>query len=361
MLGARDLTFFFVIDPPALLLDSIILVCTARAHFPETPLLAYCPETKRHLVPDYIIELYEHLSVDIRFMPPGDFAPHYKHGNKIVAACQPRTSEHSVFLDTDIAIARTFDVNEIARAGTISVVTEGRFTWGKDISWWEKAYAHFGMPLPAERVLLSRTKRESLPYFNAGMISFPTKSSFADAWMETALSLDADEEIPQRRPWLDQIALPIAIKRAGLDMQSLDQIYNLSLTRNLKKPEEVVQEVAKFDGCDGAILHFHQPKYLYGTRYERSVDSCIARYTMYDSVSSLMHEDHKRQDRAGYVWTTMKALKAKQRSPEEDELLKAIRLEKDSIKALRAASKVEILEQPKSILKTSGAVKVAID
>ena len=352
MLNDHDVSFFHVIDPPALLLDSIILSCTLRMHFPEAEVIAYCPETKRDLVPPYVAEFYRHTGVDLRFMPAGEFQPYYKQGNKIVAACQPRSSTHSIFLDTDIAIARSFDINLLAKAGQVGVVPEGKFTWGKDQSWWDRVYEKFDMPIPQERVRLSRVPLPSIPYFNAGMISFPTDSTFAAEWMAVALALDAYDDIPHRRPWQDQIALPLAIQRSGLTADVLDPIFNLSLTRNLNKPQEVEQEIRRADRQDGHILHFHQPHYLNGTRYAADVDAALRRFTRWDSVDAMMERPRARSARAGHVFHQFHTLKNnKQRTAEENELFNKYRTEKDAINIARHNMDIWLKDQPTSILR----------
>ncbi|MDB6453374.1 hypothetical protein [Falsirhodobacter sp. 20TX0035] len=352
MLTERDVSFFHVIDPPALLLDSIILTCTLRQHLPGAEVIAYCPETKRDLVPGYIRDFYQHMDVDLRFMPAGEFQPYYKQGNKIVAACQPRSAKHSVFLDTDIAIGRPFDINLLAKAGHVGVVPEGKFTWGKDQTWWNRVYEKFDMPLPEERIRLSRVALPSLPYFNAGMVSFPTDSSFAAEWMAVALALDAYEDIPQRRPWQDQIALPLAIQRSGLAADVLGPIFNLSLTRNLNKPQEVEQEIRRVDRADGIILHFHQPHYLNDTRYAGDVDAALRRFTSWDSVDAMMEGPRERSARAGHVFHQFHTLKNnKQRTPEENELFNKYRTEKDAINVARHNMDIWLKSQPDSILR----------
>ncbi len=65
MLRQSDFSLFFVIDPPALLLDSVILVSTARYHLPDVELVAYCPDAKREFVPEFLKELYSSLNVDL--------------------------------------------------------------------------------------------------------------------------------------------------------------------------------------------------------------------------------------------------------------------------------------------------------
>jgi hypothetical protein len=61
-----------------------------------------------------------------------------------------------------------------------------------------------------------------VPYFSSGLFSFPEQyrtadgKSFPEVWYEVARAVDADPDIPQKRPYLDQMTLPLAIQKAGL-------------------------------------------------------------------------------------------------------------------------------------------------
>jgi hypothetical protein len=97
-------------------------------------------------------------------------------------------------------------------------------TWGGGDDRWDRAYAHFGLPYPTERVRLLRgRKKQFVPYFNAGFVAFPDRPEaegqprFADRWVETALDLDHNCRIGGKRPWLDQISLPLTLARFGYD------------------------------------------------------------------------------------------------------------------------------------------------
>jgi hypothetical protein len=61
-----------------------------------------------------------------------------------------------------------------------------------------------------------------MPYFSSGLFSFPEQyrtpesKSFPQVWMEVAQTLDANPDIPAKRPYLDQMSLPLAIQKSGL-------------------------------------------------------------------------------------------------------------------------------------------------
>ncbi|HWL58481.1 MAG TPA: hypothetical protein VNQ78_17625 [Paracoccus sp. (in: a-proteobacteria)] len=293
--------FIYVIDPPKLTIEAIFLSASVRRHLPHIDLIAYCPEEKADLLPPQLREYLAATNTRLEFMPTGGvFSPRYKQGNKLIASAQPRPHAFTVFLDTDTVIWQPFAVSDMVGAGVVSAAPEGRYTWGKPEGHWAKAYGLFGMEVPEERIRLARTGKLSPPYFNGGVIAFPNApvaefESFADCWLKTALELDRPEsEIPIRRPWLDQIALPVAIARAGLGFRTLDDRFNLSLTHKNIKPEmlekkqrQVQHEIDRINAVDAFILHYHRTDAPRGLRFDGYLDDLLRDFTIFDDVSEL--------------------------------------------------------------------------
>ncbi|MFT3688088.1 hypothetical protein [Paenirhodobacter sp.] len=329
----QDLALIYVLDPPALVGDSIILLSTIRARMGDVPVIAYVPQEKRAELPPFITAFHAAMGAEIRFMPTeGVFATPYRHGNKILACCQPRDARFTLFLDTDVAVTRAFSRAQMVGEGEVGVVPEGVITWGATLSDWQRVYDRFGMALPNERVTLTRSGRESLPYYNAGVVAFPTGSDFARLWLETALALDADESLPNRRPWLDQIALPVAIRRAGLRDRVLGREWNLSVSP--RKGGHSEADVAQLDAADARIVHHHQPVFLCGTRYERIVDAALARATIYPDLATMIAPSRAREAHRAEVWRRFRELKVKpDRTAAETQELKDLGAEKAALKA----------------------------
>ena len=89
-----------------------------------------------------------------------------------------------------------------------------------------------------------RQRHRSIPYYSSGLVVFPEQAGpegrFADIWYDTARQLDRIEAIPKRRPYLDQLSLPVAIRRAGLDWNELPEEQHFILggkLRNKPLPE----------------------------------------------------------------------------------------------------------------------------
>ena len=64
------------------------------------------------------------------------------------------------------------------------------------------------------------------PYYNAGVIAVRDGDSLAEAWLDTAQRIDSAARIGPKRPWLDQIALPVAAARLGWRVRPLGEVFN---------------------------------------------------------------------------------------------------------------------------------------
>ncbi|MDQ2065866.1 hypothetical protein Q9295_05750 [Xinfangfangia sp. CPCC 101601] len=140
----------------------------------------------------------------------------------------------------------------------IVMVPEGVPSWGKEPEQWPRAYAHFDLPMPTETVRLTRRRRrENPPYFNAGMVMFPEKPppgqshGFGSLWLETALHFDWHCAMRNKRPWLDQITLPLTVKRFGYDYLAAKAELNFSISDRAYEPQ-----------AQPALIHYHRWKYL---------------------------------------------------------------------------------------------------
>jgi hypothetical protein len=70
------------------------------------------------------------------------------------------------------------------------------------------------------------------------------KGRFADVWYDTATLVDQVEMLEKRRPYLDQMTLPAAIRRSGLDWNILPEEQHFILGGKLKgEPLPADQEI----------------------------------------------------------------------------------------------------------------------
>lgn len=258
-----SLGLFFVADGLRLEKQSWLLAAslhTAHAGDARIRQFAYVSDAHRPEIRDMTHAMFDVCGVELRALPkPPQWNKPYPHGNKIVAACDDRGTTHSIFLDTDMACTRSLAQFMDLAPDTIAAAPEGRPTWGDRNDRWTRAYAHFDMPVPTERVRLLRGGRvEYPPYFNAGFVAFPEAAHpddgrrFADHWRDTALDFDRGCKIANKRPWLDQISLPLTVKRFGYKVRVLDEMHNYSLSHR--------GDYATTP--DAVILHYHRMRFL---------------------------------------------------------------------------------------------------
>lgn len=257
MMQARDLSFVFVLEGPRLEVQSLLLADSLRRHHPHAQIIAYCP-SGTDLPPD-VAAVLRACDVSLRplAVPPALWAAPYPHGNKILALAEPRDSHFSVFLDTDMAMIAPINPDDLPEAMQVSVVPEGIASWGKDMTRWETAHQFFDLPMPTERIRLLRGRKlEFLPYFNAGMVAIREEDrvgglGFGALWRETASAFDHGAKVRGKRPWLDQITLPLTMRRFGFAYKLVAERNNCSISNN-----------RKLDGLDPAILHYHRAEFL---------------------------------------------------------------------------------------------------
>ncbi len=222
---APGLTVFFIVEPPEYQVMACYLAASLREQFGQTvALVGYCPAPKIDLVSSDVKAALVKLGCDLRpFQVEGRFDPVYPHGNKLLATLEPRDTEFSCFMDSDILCLKPNAVENIILPGHVSLTPAASMGWGKQAVW-QLIYDAAGMALPAERIKLMKQKKGNgrIPYFSSGLFSFPEQyrtaegKSFPQIWMEVAQTLDANPEIPAKRPYLDQMSLPLAIQKSGL-------------------------------------------------------------------------------------------------------------------------------------------------
>jgi hypothetical protein len=237
------LTVYFIVEPPRYELMACYLAGSLRQQFGKTvALVGYCPDDKIATVSKDVLAVLAKLECEVRpFKVAGRFSPDYPHGNKILATLEPRDTEFSAFFDSDILCLRPNAVENIIKDGHVSLTPAASMVWGNGKTW-NMIYETCGMPLPEGRVKLMRQKgdRQRLPYFSSGLFSFPEQhrnaqgQSFPEVWMDVAQTIDRNDSIPGKRPYLDQISLPLAIQKSGLAWNLLPEEQHFILGGSLR-------------------------------------------------------------------------------------------------------------------------------
>jgi hypothetical protein len=223
------LTLIYIVDLPEYQYMACYLLASIRESFPgDVRVIGYCPEEKMAEIDSGVIRAHELMGAEIRPMrTQGRWDTAYPHGNKILAALDPRESEYSAFVDSDVLFLRKNTPQALISPGKVSCSVAASMQWGEQ-SVWDQIYGVFEMAVPTERVrLMRRFRKKVVPYFSSGLVVFPegpvNGRRFAEVWYETATEIDRKTDLPARRPYLDQMSLPLAIRRAGLDWNILPE------------------------------------------------------------------------------------------------------------------------------------------
>lgn len=248
--------FFFIAEGEHLTAQAILLAASVRHHMGDVPdVIAYVPDTPGGApMPDAARAALDALGTRVSplVVDRSVWKRPYPHGNKLFACAAPRDASHHVFLDSDMVCVAPFDIAPRIAPGGVALVPEGTPSWGKDTDRWQRVYDHFDLPLPTERVRLVRRKRiEFLPYFNAGMVAFHADArvggqGFADLWLDTARRIDWQVQVGAKRPWLDQIALPVTLKRFDIPCAVLPDVWNFSISDRAYEPAAMPR-----------LIHYH--------------------------------------------------------------------------------------------------------
>ena len=145
----------------------------------------------------------------------------YPIGNKVSCFKIQTDADKIVFLDSDILCMKPFSPDEYFTAQFCA--TPINKPWFNE---WKHVYELFNIPYPTERFRTKFTNDEILPCYNAGLIVVDNGLNFSEEWIKCCKKIDSAEHITDKRPWLDQIALPIAVKKMNLTYKVLGTNFN---------------------------------------------------------------------------------------------------------------------------------------
>ncbi|MDE3080935.1 MAG: hypothetical protein KGI94_12975 [Paracoccaceae bacterium] len=234
-----SLTLIYIVEPPDYQVMACTLLASIREFFPQAQAIGYCPEHRMGDLHPAVFKAHEMMGAEIRPMKTlGMWDDPYPHGNKILACRERRDTAFSAFVDSDVLFLRPNVPENLCRPGHVSCSVAASMQWaGQEV--WDTIYGAFDMPVPTERIRLMRQPgRPVVPYFSSGLVAFPEDEvngkRFADVWYDTARQLDRVETLENRRPYLDQMTLPLAIRRAGLAWNILPEEQHYILGGRLR-------------------------------------------------------------------------------------------------------------------------------
>ncbi|WP_126975706.1 hypothetical protein [Frigidibacter oleivorans] len=283
------LTVFFIVEPPEYQKLACYLAASLREQFGSAvALVGYCPAGKIGEVDTDCRAVLDRLGCDIRpFATEGRFDPAYPHGNKLLATLEPRDTDYSCFMDSDVLCLRPNRVENLIAPGAVALTPAASLNWAPQ-AMWDRVYSTCGMEKPDQRLMLMRQRkgRPQLPYFSSGLFCFPERhrtaegQSFPQVWMDLAQKIDADPEVPKKRPYLDQISLPLAIRKAGLDWHLLPEEQHYILGGRMRGEDLP-------EGREIFTVHYRQWDILRETGLSRAAKDMLERQAGVRRISQM--------------------------------------------------------------------------
>jgi len=197
----------------------MLLAASLRRVDPEVMLVAAVPRA----LPSATVRALDALGV-IRSPINNPVAADYPIGNKIAALEAGDANGLRVFLDSDMLCLRPWPWATL-HSHPLAAKPADLATFGSD-ALWQRLYDRFGLTQPVGRVAATVSQQLMHPYFNAGMVATTSAATLAPVWAELCRAIDVMEDVNPRRPWLDQIGLPLAANRLGLVTRSLGEDWN---------------------------------------------------------------------------------------------------------------------------------------
>jgi hypothetical protein len=150
----------------------------------------------------------------------------YPIGNKVSCVAIPTTAHKLIFLDSDMMCMRKFQHHTRFDNAVFHARPAGVATYSNDLQQWQTLYRLFGREVPELRVVATVSGEIMPPYFNAGFLAIQPNPEFFSTWLECCQRIDGSSKIMNKRPFLDQIGLSVALTELGLKIDCLDESYN---------------------------------------------------------------------------------------------------------------------------------------
>ncbi len=282
-------SIIFIVDYGKFEWQAICLAASIRSFVRDRDfeVIAYCPEHRIGKLEDITKEWLQKLDVKLEPLDvASDYSPAYPHGNKILACAAPRQTDFCLFMDTDMIFVRPTNLGVLFEQGGFCAARETNARWANELELWDRLYEKNAPDAPRDLAVFSNG-RLAPSYYNAGFFGFDDRPSlktgkrFGEIWREISYQIDADKKITEKRPFLDQISLPVAVGASGFTPTELSAIYN---THIRFEPEA---------GPDVRVLHYHSNMHgnlLRESRYIGLLDQMLKHHNIAGDFGELVKE-----------------------------------------------------------------------
>ena len=256
----KPTSFVFVSQAGKLEGMSLVLAASIRAAAGfEHELIAAVPtpaSTWGRLAPG-TLDAYEELQVSVQEID-NPWGRAYPIGNKFGCLCVNARHPVLVFLDTDIVML-DLPLDSGPGIGPVAAVPASRRH--HSVEQWAAIYAAAGVTMPAQETIATAGGATGPAYFNSGVVAIEMSSGFGAAWLEIARRIDNDPAIPEsaRRPWLDQIALPVTAAALGYNFPSWEKQLQMPASTTFyhyQRPNVLLRNALLFRRASTAVARF---------------------------------------------------------------------------------------------------------
>lgn len=216
-------------------------------------------------------------NIELKVVTP--LEPKSPHCNKIHMLLDDHSDcDWLVALDTDIVILGDFSDYLTGSSFCAKIVDDNPLS--DEV--WETFFGYFGLPAPKERFLSHFYAKESLPYFNSGVLLIPQKDIqiLGTTWknlIPKVLNIyEVNPDIARHSFYTDQFALAIALAINGMEYETLPLELNFP-THFPVHPEFIKEKTLPY------ILHHHH----------KITESKYLSYCNYDYVNRLIERFNK--------------------------------------------------------------------
>ncbi|HXD84669.1 MAG TPA: hypothetical protein VN599_09590 [Rudaea sp.] len=250
---APAFAFVFVCHGGELQIKSLLLAASLRATLGDAPeLIAAVPQPASvwGAPSSSALEMFRRLRVDVQAVE-NPIGAEYPIGNKLACFGVTTRARTVAVLDSDILCLREFDGDPAAATGFAAKPADKRtFPGGAEV--WQPLYAAVGADMPERTVTTTFSGEPGPPYFNSGVVFTTQPARLGAAWVECARVLNPLLDSRGQRHWLDQVALPIAVRRCELDFNALDEVWNYPA------------HLHSLGRTDPHFCHYHWPQMIAG-------------------------------------------------------------------------------------------------
>lgn len=248
----RSYCFVFICQQGDLEIKSLFLAASLKQYLScsyELVAAVPQPEEKWGSPAPSTIKQLEELGARIVKITNG-INPDYPIGNKVSCLGIPTKADKIIFMDSDMLCLKPFKGDD--RFGIpFNAKPADLSTYTVDETMWRKIYHSAGAEMPSLKLPTTVSGDYLPPYFNAGFIAIQSGIPLGDMWLDCCRKIDADPDIPNKRPWLDQIGLPVALRKLKLAFDSLDEGYNYPAHLKPIDPRQIP-----------FFCHYHHPEVI---------------------------------------------------------------------------------------------------